>query len=452
MTYRQALDYVLAFADYERSPADRVRYRDFNLERVRALLSCLGDPDESFGSVHVAGTKGKGSTSAMVASVLRAAGYRTGLYTSPHLHTIRERIAIDGDPVPEQEFAEGVQALEPKAAALNAQGGLGRLTTFELLTALAFLLFRRRGVQEAVVEVGMGGRLDATNVITPRVAAITNISLDHTDVLGESIAQIAFEKAAIIKPGIPVVTGPQLPEALAVIERTAAERGAPLTVVGRDVTWGAGEGDLRGQSIIVRSRRGERRLWMPLLGPFQRENAATAVAICDALVERGLRIPEGALRAGMAQVSWPGRLEVLATEPLTVADGAHNPHSVARLAEAVREVFSFERVIAIVGVGRTKDLGGMLDALAGLPVRVIATQSRSPLAAPAQRVLEGCWARGLPAELAPDTGVALARGRALAGPRDLVLATGSLFIVAEVREMVKGIEPERCAPRHVGAI
>ncbi len=444
MHYREALDYILAPADYERSP-ERLRYRDFNLARVRALLERLGNPDAAFGSVHIAGTKGKGSTSAMAASVLRAAGHRTGLYTSPHLHTMRERIAVDGSPVSEEEFARGVEAIQPAAAAVDALGTLGRVTTFELLTALAFYLFREQGVRYAVVEAGLGGRLDATNVIAPLACAITNISLDHTEVLGATVAEIAREKAAIIKPGVPVVSGPQPPEALAVIEEAARRQGGPLTLVGRDVLWNAGPADLEGQHLTIRTRSAVRTVRLPLLGAFQRENAATATGVCEALVACGVPIGERAMLEGLAQVRWPGRVEVLsrpASGGLAVVDGAHNPYSMARLAEALRETFSFRRVVAIVGVGRTKDLGGMLEALAALPVTVVAAQSRNPLALPARQVQDACAARGIPAEAAADTAHAVERARALAEAGDLILATGSLFIVAEVRETMLGIPPE----------
>lgn len=452
MDYRQALDYILAFADYERAPSGRIRYREFRLERVLALLARLKHPEQRFAAVHIAGTKGKGSTAAMTASVLRAAGYRTGLYTSPHLHTMRERIAVDGVPISEEEFASGVEAMQPAVEEVNARGEWGQLTTFELLTALAFYHFRRHGVRQAVIEVGMGGRLDATNVITPAISTITNISLDHTEVLGDTIGKIAAEKAAIIKPGVPVVSGPQPAEALEVITQTAARRHAPLTVVGRDVSWEARGQDLEGQRLLVRSSRGERPLWVPLLGSFQQENVATAVAICDIMADKGLHVPEEAIKAGLAQVSWPGRLEVLARDPLTVVDGAHNPYSMRRLSEAIREVFDFQRVVAIVGVGRGKDIDGMMAELADLPVTLIASQSRNPKAAPAEEVYQAATRHGIPAELVRDPAGAVERARGLAGAQDLILATGSLFVVAEVREAVKGITPELYAASRAAAV
>lgn len=442
MDYRQALDYLLTFADFERSSSSRVRYRDFNLDRVRMLLSKVGDPDRSFRSVHIAGTKGKGSTAAMAASTLRCAGFRTGLYTSPHLHTVRERIAVDGEPISEQELAGGLEELRPAIEETCAQGEAFRVTTFEVLTAVALAHFRRRGAEFAVLEVGLGGRLDATNVVTPVACAITNISLDHTEVLGDTLGKIAAEKAAIIKRGVPVVCAPQPVEALEVIAGVAREQSAPLTLVGRDITWEAGPWTLEGQQLVVRTPRGSRKLWVPLLGAHQRENAATALGVFEALAGRGVALSPEAVREGMARTVWPGRMEVIALRPVVVVDGAHNPYSMQRLREAMEETFPGKRPVVVFGVGKAKDAGSMLAALAGLAGVVVATRSRHPKAMPAWEVMREAALHGLAVEQAETPGRALDRARALAGPDGLVLATGSLFVVAEVREEVKGIEPE----------
>ena len=444
MRYRQALDYICGFADFERASTDRIRYRDFNLERVRALLRPLGDPHLALPAVHVAGTKGKGSTVAMVAAVLEAAGLRAGVFTSPHLHTMRERIAAGGAAISEEEFARQAERLAPFVTQVNEGGDYGRLTTFELLTAMGFLHFRDSGAQVMVLEVGLGGRLDATNVVMPQVCAITNISLDHTEVLGESLAQIAAEKAAIVKPGVPVVSGPQPDEALRVIEGAAREAGSPLTLVGQDVTWTLEGSDLSGQDFRVTTSRGDYRLRTPLLGDHQVENAATAVAVCERLADWGLPISMESVRRGLGRVSWPGRLEVLGREPLIVVDGAHNPYSVKRLVEAIRGHFRVSSIFLVVGANRTKKLGGMVEELAGLPAigRAVATRSRHPRAASPDSLALEMTDRGIDAEQTPDTASALARARELAGPEDLVLVTGSLFVVAEAREAVLGVEPE----------
>ena len=444
MKYREALDYVYGFADFERASTDRIRYRDFNLERVRALLEPLGDPHMALPTVHVAGTKGKGSTVAMIASILEAAGMRTGLFTSPHLHTVRERIAVGGAHIAEEEFVGEVERLAPVVARVNERGDPWRLTTFELLTAVAFLHFREAGAEVAVLETGLGGRLDATNVVMPEVCGITSISLDHTEVLGETLEKIAGEKAAIVKPGVPVVSAPQPEEVLRVIEAAAREAGSPLTVVGRDLTWTTQGCDLDGQDLRVSTAGGDYQLRTRLLGAHQAENAATAVAICERLVERDFPISLEAVRRGLAQVSWPGRLEVLGRDPLIVVDGAHNPYSMERLVEALRDHIAFRDAIVVFGATERKDLGGMVAPLAGLPVAggAIATRSRHPKAASAEGVAAEMAARGIAAEQAPHMTSALTRARELAGSQDLVLVTGSLFVVAEAREVILGIEPE----------
>ncbi len=442
MDYRQALDYVLGFADFEVASPGRIRYRDFNLERVRELLRRVGDPHLGPTTVQVAGTKGKGSTTAMVASVLSAAGHRVGRYTSPHLHTMRERIAIDGEAIGEDAFAEGTDALQEAVAEVNALARYGRISTFEVLTALAFLTFAQAGVTHSVVEVGLGGRLDATSVVDPAACAITNVSLDHTDVLGDSLAQIAGEKAAIIKQGAPVVSGPQPTEVLEVVERVASARSAPLTLVGRDVTWGDSRRDALGQRFTVRTAGNEYDLSIPLLGAHQRENAAIAVAVCESLGDTGVALPHDAVIHGLARVSWPGRLETLSRDPVVVADGAHNPYSIRCLLSAVKESFNFERAVVVFGATRTKNVGGMIDELTRLPATVVVTQSRHPRSAGVLELSAEVASRGVTVEQSEDVASALAIARRMAGKNDLVLVTGSLFVVAEAREAVLGVVPE----------
>jgi dihydrofolate synthase/folylpolyglutamate synthase len=442
VNYRQALDFVLGFADFEVANPDRLRYRDFNLERVRELLSRVGNPHLGPATVHVAGTKGKGSTTAMVASVLSATGHRTGRYTSPHLHSLRERIAIDGAPIEEGAFADGIDALREAVAGVNNLERYGRISTFEALTALAFLAFTRAGVTHSVIEVGLGGRLDATNVVDPVACAVTNVSLDHMDVLGDTLAQIATEKAAIIKPGVPVVSGPQTTEALEVIELVASDRGAPLTLVGRDIAWNRTRLDGAGQRFNVKTARDEYDLWMPLLGAHQRDNAAVAVGVCEALTDRGIALSHEGIVEGLARVSWPGRLEVLSRRPLVVADGAHNPHSIRCLLRALEESFQFERAVVVFGATKTKNVGGMIDELARLPATVLVTESRHPRSAGVLELYGDVASRGIAVDRAEDVAAVLAMARRLAGENDLVLVTGSLFVVAEAREAMLGVTPE----------
>ncbi len=440
--YRQAVEYLYGFADFERLKP--VSYRDFNLHRVRALLELLGNPHLGVPTVHVAGTKGKGSTVAMIASVLEAAGVRAGVLTSPHLHTIRERIAVGGTSISEEEFACRVEKLRPVVGQVNEHGDWGRLTTFELLTAAAFLHFREAKAEAVVVEVGLGGRLDATNVVEPMVCGITNISLDHTEVLGDALEKIAGEKAAIIKPGAETVISPQPGEALRVIEEKAREAGSAVTLVGRDVQWIVEGSDFDAQDICITTEVDRYNLRVPLLGDHQAENAATAVAICEGLARGGVVIAREAVHDGMAKVSWPGRLEVLSREPMVVADGAHNPYSMSRLVEAVTRRLPRPETVVVFGATGSKDLGGMIGELALLSGlrRVVATRSRHPRAVSPEEVEAQMSLRGITVDSAPDVALAVARACELIGDQGLVLVTGSLFVVAEAREAILGIIPE----------
>jgi dihydrofolate synthase/folylpolyglutamate synthase len=326
--FQAALDYIYSFVDYEtqRRPHDAAHY---DLRRVEAILGRLGNPHRKAKSVHVAGSKGKGSVCAMVASVLSASGYRTGLYTSPHLLNFNERIRVDDRLSTNAEIADLVDRIKPEVEAVNAEATYGKLTTFEIITAMGFAYFEMKRCEFNVVEVGLGGRLDATNVILPEVCAITSISLEHTDVLGNTLAEIAGEKAGIIKPGAVVVSSPQADEAARVIERVCQERGARLVRVGTDISWELTRFDATHQSLRVKGRLGVYDLTIPLVGEYQLENATVAVGCLETLAEKGYHVTPDAIEAGMARVDWPGRLQVLREHPCVVADGAHNPYSAA---------------------------------------------------------------------------------------------------------------------------
>lgn len=435
MDYRAALEYILSFADYERTPGARYS-AVWDLGRVEALLGHLGNPHLGVRTVHIAGSKGKGSTAAMVASALSAAGYKTGLYTSPHLHALRERIAIDGHPIAEEELAGLVERITPAVEAVHGDSLRGDLTTFEVLTALAFLHFRGEGVDFQVLETGLGGRLDATNVVVPEVCLITSISFDHTETLGTTLAEIAREKAGIIKPGASVVCSPQPAEVEAVIAGACAEKGARLISLGREVTWHKVSADLRGQSLQVKARR-KYDLTIPLLGEHQLENAAAAVAALEVL-----GVPEGAIAQGLATVCWPGRLQVLRQNPLLVVDGAHNAYSARRLREAVEGYFDFDRLIIIIGTSSDKDIAGIVEGLAPLGDEVVVTRSRHPRATDPSLIVAELAGRGVGAEVAEGVGEAVSRALTKAKSKDLILATGSLFVVAEVIESVEGLKPD----------
>ena len=442
MDYRAALDYILSFTDFERAPAVVYSAANFDLRRMEQLLERLGNPHLEARAIHVAGTKGKGSTAAMIASALGAAGYRTGLYTSPHLHTFRQRINVAGKDIAKGKFSTLVDRLKPEVEAVNLGHAYGELTTFEILTAMAFTYFGDAEVDFQVLEAGLGGRLDATNVVPAEVAVITSISLDHAEVLGDSLDKIAGEKAGIIKPGSVVVISPQEAEAERVIKEACEEKGARLIAVGRDVTWHKKAADISGQWLTVNGQMDSYDLAIPLLGEHQLENAATAVAALEALASRGVSIPTESIVNGLAKVRWPGRLEIINHEPLFLVDAAHNADSARRLKEAIKQYFDFQRLVLIIGVSSDKDIAGIAGQLAPLSTVAIATRSRHPRALEPPLLLEELLRHGAYTELTESVAAAVGRALALAGPRDLICATGSLFVAAEAIEYVKGIPGE----------
>jgi dihydrofolate synthase/folylpolyglutamate synthase len=433
MDYQQAIDYINSYTDYEKigMPHDPAFY---DLRRVDELLSYLGNPHHQASSVHITGTNGKGSVAAMVASALTVSGYTTGLYTSPHFHTWRERIRVGGELISEAELTALVTSLKPQLEAVNERATYGKLTTFEFLTALAFAYFGQRGVDFQVLEVGMGGRFDATSVITPVVGIITPISFDHMDVLGNTLAEIAAEKAGIIKPGSTVVISPQSDEAAGVIRETCRIYGAQLVTVGNDVTWQGLGFDLDRQLLRVKGRRDIYELSIPLLGQHQLGNAATAVAALEVLADKGFNVSREDIATGLKRVSWPGRLQILSRHPLLVVDGAHNIGAARQLAQSIPQYFNFERAILVIGTSYDKDVAGIVSELFPLFDKVIVTRSRHPRAmAPAPLATE--FARhGVKAQIAEDVPSALSRALALAGEKDLVCVAGSLFVVGEAME------------------
>jgi len=434
MNFRAAADYILSFADYERMPRSAVV---FDLRRMERFLERLDKPQNAAKSVHIAGTKGKGSTAAMIASILFQSGYRTGLYTSPHLLSIRERIQVDGQPIAEDEFARMTGQIKPEVAAVNAVGEFGELTTFEILTALAFAHFREKKAAYQVLETGLGGRLDATNVVQPQVCVITSISYDHMDVLGDTLAQITEEKAGIIKPGSITVTAPQSPQAMEVLEKVCQQKKVKLVRVGRDVKWHLLSSSPEGQSFQVRGMRGEYQLKLPLIGEHQLENAAAAVAAAEALAGQGAAITSEAIIRGIAGVSWPGRLQVLRRKPWFIVDGAHNGDSIRRLVQAIRQYFAFDKAIVIFAASSDKNIAGMVAELVPFPDRVILTRSHHPRAVAVARLTDEFSRKGMAFEIAENVASAVERALSIAGPSDLICATGSLFLVAEVMEYMR---------------
>jgi dihydrofolate synthase/folylpolyglutamate synthase len=431
MNYKEALDYVLKFADYERLPRSGIVW---DIKRIERLLARLGHPQDYTRSVHVAGTKGKGSTAAMIASILQNAGYKVGLYTSPHLLSYTERIRVNGKPIAEKDWATLVEIIKPHVEAENALGDLGQLTTFEIFTAMAFQHFAQVRADWQVLEVGLGGRLDATNVIKPEVCVIASISYDHMDVLGDTLAKIAGEKCGIIKPGADVVSAPQFPEAMEVIERVCKEKGVRLIKVGKDVMWERGEFSQEGQSFKVNGLKGEYKLRIKLLGEHQLENATNAVATAELLQERGARISSKNIEEGIWRVDWPGRLQALRKKPWVVVDGAHNAYSMLQLGIALTEYFKYDKMKLILGFGADKDIAGMAAEAAKMTKDIILVASKHPRAVKAEALEAEFEKNGVKPRMAESVKDAMALALGEAGPNDLICAAGSIFVTAEVME------------------
>lgn len=438
MDYQQAIDYLSSYTDYEVVPRLAHNAANYDLRRVEELLSRIGNPHLKARSIHIAGTNGKGSVAAMIASALTTAGYITGLYTSPHLHTWRERIRVNEELISEAELAALVEELKPEAEAVNREATYGRLTTFELLTTLAFTHFAAKEADFQVLEVGMGGKFDATNVINPEVSIITAISLDHTEVLGNTLAEITAEKAGIIKPGNMVVTSPQPDEAARVIAETCLSREAQLIKVGSDVTWQSLGFNDNQQRLRVVGRLGIYELSIPLLGWHQLVNAATAVAALEVLAGKGFNLSQGSIANGLARVSWPGRLQVLGNHPLIVVDGAHNPDAARRLRESLKQYFDFDRAILVIGASDDKDIAGVVSELAPIADKVIVTHSHHPRPMATAAIVAEFTKHGVESQVVDNVPSALTEALALAGDRDLICVAGSLFVVAEAIEQISG--------------
>ena len=421
--YNQALDYLYSFVDYSLKHISELAKAEFNLDRMFALMDELGNPQKKYPIIHVAGTKGKGSVASLCASALKAAGYRTGLYTSPHLWDYTERIQINGEPISHGELIDLVEEIKPAVAKIP------KLTTFEITTALGFLAFAKQDVNAAVVEVGLGGRLDATNVVIPNVSVITSLSYDHMAVLGNTLAEIAGEKAGIIKPGVPVVCAPQTDEALQVVERIAKERNSPLTLVGKDIMFKRFSSSLDGQELEVTHAQSTVRLKIPLLGAHQVENAAIAYA---ALKVSEIPMNEAALQEGFSQVTWPARFEVLRREPPVVIDSAHNRDSSRRLRETLDEYFPDVPVILLFCALEDKDITGILEELKPRLESVVATRADHPRAPSAEWMADQVRKADIPVEAVSPVSAALERALDLAGTQKLVLSAGSVAFAGEV--------------------
>ena len=404
----------------------------FGLEKISQLLSLLGDPHLGLRCCHVAGSNGKGSVCVMIAHVLERA-YRVGLYTSPHLHSFNERIKINGEEISDQEVIELVEVLRGR---VQEEGGPEGFTFFDFTTAMAFYYFAQKGVDLAVVEVGLGGRLDSTNVLLPEVTVITEVSKEHTQVLGNTLGEIAKEKGGIIKEGVPVVCGVQEGEALEVIEEEAEGKGAELILLGRDFHFFP----LGGRRLDFRGRRVRwEGLEVSLLGEHQLFNAALALATLEVLQERGYPIGEGEIREGLKGVVWPGRMEFVSQRPPILLDGAHNPEGAKALAKALGAL-SYRRLLLLLGIMDDKDVEGIVGEIVPLATEVVACRPENPRSLDPKEIAKAVLPFGPKVKVIEAVGEGLRYLMEEAQEGDLILVTGSLFTVAEAREYVLGGE------------
>jgi len=440
MNYESAVRYLLSLGRELGAPTQATAAK-FNLENITVLMERLGRPDRTYPIVHIAGTNGKGSTAAFLESILRAAGFRTGLNTSPHLERINERIRINGEEVSDQIFAETFTRVQEVIEELLAAGRLeAHPTYFECVTALAFEVFARERVEFAVVEVGLGGRLDATNIVRPQVSVITRIDFDHENYLGHSLEEIAREKAGIVKAGVPVATAPQLPEVREVLRGKARELDATIVDTGEDFDLEREIAEAGCARARARARAmGEAvRLAPGLPGRFQLENALNAVATARLLQARGYRITNQNIEQGIRSAEWPGRLERLQAGPDVYLDGAHNPGAARELAQFLEENFARRRVYLIFGAMRDKSVDEVTGILFPLASEVILTQPGTPRAVSANQLADLAGHHAARYTVIRDAEEALESALAKARSDDAVFVTGSLYLVGQLRHAWKG--------------
>jgi dihydrofolate synthase/folylpolyglutamate synthase len=435
LNYSESVAYLDTYVNYEKLPDYRWTQAAFRLDRRVRMLELIDNPHNIYPSVHVAGTKGKGSTCAFTASVLQAHGKRTGLYVSPHVLDLRERISIDGRWITEDEFASAMTDLRPVIEQVERE--MIPTTYFEILTALAMWHFAREKIDIAVFEVGIGGRLDATNVVTPVVSVIATIGFDHMDKLGNTLSAIAQEKCGIVKPGVPVVSAPQLPEPMETIERICAERGCALKVVGRDIRAVAGPGQALRFETGAGSYEAER---LGIEGVHQRDNAACAIGALEEVQQAGLVQLDGALVSrGLASTSLRARFEVIPGEPVILLDGAHNADSLRSLVDSLklRPDLAGRRTVAVVGLAADKDLRACLKILSEVADEFILTRTSNPRAAKPQELLQALGeVSAKPGQVEENIEKAFRAGVESAGEEGLTVVTGSFYLAGDVASII----------------
>jgi dihydrofolate synthase / folylpolyglutamate synthase len=427
MSYAEAVEYLYSLQVYGIK---------FGLSKTANLLKAFGNPHRGQRYVHIAGTNGKGSVAAMVESILRTSGLKVGFYSSPHLVRFTERFRINGQEIPPGTAAGLVRELRAVMDPTQPP------TFFEVTTAMGLIHFAREKTDIAVIEVGMGGRLDATNVIRPAVSVITNISLDHQAFLGNTLREIAREKAGIIKRGVDLVTAARQRPVLDLFEKTCKEKNAPLWRVGKNIRY-------RGEGNQISYYGFERRLQdleLGLPGAYQHRNAALALSVIELLERKGLKVSEEHIREGLKNTHWPGRLQVVSREPLLILDGAHNPGAIRNLSYSIKTGFHYKRLILVLGVMADKDLRNILRGIVPMADYVLFTKPEYYRAAAPGTLMQEASALGKAGEIQPTLDKALGKAKAMADREDLILVTGSLFTVGETMAL---LDPETYQPDRI---
>jgi len=417
-TYQQSLDYLYGLEKFGMI---------FNLTQVERILNAIGDPHKEIQTIHIGGTNGKGSTAAMMGSILQKEGYRVGLYTSPHLIRFTERIKVNGKEIEEEEVAALAGWMRKE---IEASGILPPFTFFDFTTAMALHYFKQKLVDLAILEVGLGGRLDSTNVVDPLIAIITNIAKDHEEYLGKSILKIAQEKAGIIKKGRPLITAATQPLVLRLFSKVCQGKESPYFRVGKEFRYvRAEDGDFDYEGL-------NRKLWgihLNLKGFHQVINATTALGAMEVLEDLGYRVSTHAMIDGLKEVDWPGRLEIVSSSPRVILDGAHNPAGALVLKESLEKEFQYQNLILLIGIMKDKDIPSMLHLLAPLAHHIIFTKPHTDRAADPSLLKKALGQNGKKAEIAEDLREAIERGLSLTQEEDLLCITGSLYTVGEAR-------------------
>jgi dihydrofolate synthase/folylpolyglutamate synthase len=432
-TYSQALDYIYSFVDYSLTKNLRYSPEKFNLGRMERFLDLLGNPQKCYKVIHVAGTKGKGSTSAMLASILSENGFTTGLYTSPHMIEFTERIRIGNRQIPHTEIIRYINIFDPIIKRVP------ELTTFEIITALAFKYFEDMKVDFAIIEVGLGGRFDATNVITPVISIITAISYDHIKVLGRTLKKIAFEKAGIIKKGVPVIVSKQKASPLREIKRIARVRKSKIFYTPDIYKTIQTDYSLEKQTFKIKENGKEiTKITIPLLGDHQIENALTVFVCIEELKRQGTDISNDAIEKGFQKVNWPGRFEIINQKPVVIIDGAHNLDSFNKICQSLQKYFPGRKVILIFGASEDKKVKSMLKAIQPIVKTLIITKSDHPRALKVDIIEKIAEELGIEWVVRENIKNAIGEALALTDESSVILAAGSIFIAGAVKENFKG--------------